>query len=213
MKRAKLVTLVALAALALASCDAMLEAMFPEFGSDDKGNFGQKTIRITVIITDDVGGSGDYRPTGPDTAAPVRVIAVQWSFDQFGLPTILKNGEGDLDQGIQAVIWTPQEIPPSSGVDVTLQYDLQVPNGNYGVLVFEDEDDNGVPSDGETTAIAQWFPPPSFMYGPEEFDFFFMEQEDPAFTTMIAHDIFLLHHGWGEHCAGSVVCGNFGSLF
>ena len=216
MKRVKLAILVALAAFALASCDYMLEVLFPEFSSDDPGNFGQKTIQITVHVGN--GGTG-YRVGSDATVAPIRVVAVQWSFDQSGMPTILKDGEGDLDQVIQHAVVAPDEIQTgSSSASAPVTFNLKVSNGNYAVLIFEDEDRNLVPSAGEATAVAQWEPPPSFMYGPEEFDFFFMEQLNPDFNTMKALDVHLVHYGHPvfnltDVCIGAVECGNFSDLF
>ena len=216
MKRVKLAILVALAAFALASCDYMLEVLFPEFSSDDQGNFGQKTIQITVHVGN--GGTG-YRVGSDATVAPIRVVAVQWSFDQFGMPTIVKDEEGDLDQVIQHAVVTPDEIQTgSSSASAPVTFNLKVSNGNYAVLIFEDEDLNLVPSAGEATAVAQWEPPTSFMYGPEEFDFFFMEQENPDFNTMQALDVHLVHYGHPvsnltDVCIGAVVCANFSDLF
>ena len=216
MKRVKLAILFALAAFALASCDYMLEVLFPEFSSDDQGNFGQKTIQITVHVGN--GGTG-YRVGSDATVAPIRVVAVQWSFDQFGMPTIVKDEEGDLDQVIQHAVVAPDEIQTgSSSASAPVTFNLKVSNGNYAVLIFEDEDLNLVPSAGEATAVAQWEPPTSFMYGPEEFDFFFMEQENPDFNTMQALDVHLVHYGHPvsnltDVCIGAVVCANFSDLF
>mgnify|MGYP001454902344 CR=1 FL=1 len=120
---------------------------------------------------------------------------------------------------VQHAVVAPDEIQTgSSSASAPVTFNLKVSNGNYAVLIFEDEDLNLVPSAGEATAVAQWEPPTSFMYGPEEFDFFFMEQENPDFNTMQALDVHLVHYGHPvsnltDVCIGAVVCANFSDLF
>jgi len=198
MKRARFAIIVALGVFALASCDVMLETLFPdEFATDEQGGLGRKTIVVTVFI--DQNGAGYYQ-SGAGTVAPIEVIAVQWSFDNItGLPTIVKNAAGNLDTNFQFVV--PHDgtgrIGTGSVYMATSTFTIRVPNGNWGVFVFEDVNLDGMPSAGESTVVASWAMPPTFIYGPEEFDFFFLEGETPPVNSIIADDVYLLHHSNG----------------
>jgi hypothetical protein len=194
MKRAKLAAIVVLGLFALASCDAMLEALFPEFASDADGNFGNKTIEVTVTI--DSFGLG-YRANGNGTASDIRVVAVQWTFNQFGHPVFIRDGNGlDLQNQYVQPDDRAGDIPQNSMPGAQDTFTIQVPDGNWGVIVFEDENGDGFPSTAESARIAYWVPPPEFMHGePEQFDFFFLNGHDKTRTSIVADPPVLLLHG------------------
>ena len=216
MKRVKLAILVALAAFALASCDYMLEVLFPEFSSDDQGNFGQKTIQITVRVGDgDGGGPGGYTLGGAPTGFDIKVIAVEWSFDFTGVPYLVTSG-GDLDPAVHNfVVAAPQKIPAGSGVGQSADFVLQVPDGVWAVVAFEDVNGDGVPNDTESTAIAQWETlPANWPYTVEEFDLYHLESVDPPRTEIQALELHLAHQSYDPPaCVGAVYCDRFEFLY
>ena len=213
MKRAKLATLVALAAFALASCDAMLEALFPEFGSDDQGNFGDREIHVTVFVGD--GGGPGYTRGGHPPNGDIRVIAVKWSFDQFGYPALITDGTGHLDNFIHHfIVGAPEVLVAGSAPGMFQDFTIFVPPDNFAVVVFEDVDDNGVPNGNESAAIALWKDAPPELFG-EEFDVGYQEFLDPEVTTLQAITLVLVHESYNDPnlCLGALSCGDFDTLY
>ena len=213
MKRAKLAILVALAAFALASCDAMLEALFPEYGSDDLGAFGTHEIQITVFIGD---GGGGYTPLGAPTQGPIRVVAVKWGYDFNGFPKLILDGSGRLDPLVHDfVISAPETLGAPSTPFASQAFTLGVPSGDFAVIVFEDVDGDGMPNDNETAAIATWAAPPQLFF--EQFDVGYLEMDDPENSpfTVAADPLDLVHESYNDFniCSGAWICGDFDQLY
>lgn len=217
MKRTKFAILVSLAAFALASCDAMLETLFPEFGGygeyDEIDNsYVPYEIKINVTVGD--GGAG-YTPGGETPNGDIRVIAVQYAWDYEGYPTLILDDSGKLDLSYHHHwVHASQKLGAGTSWGVDATFTMSVPEDSYAVIVFEDTNDDGMPGGSESAAIAQWQDAPDDMYA-DVFDVWYQDYIDPNDRVLYAVDLELVDESYDDSdlCVGAYMCGQFEDLY
>lgn len=192
MKRFKLIAILGIAVLALASCDAMLLAFFPEFDKEGNPELYGKTI--TVAVTIPAGYNANAGVTGE-----VRLAVVKWYFDELGLFVI--TDAGGLDFSAYAAHEKADVDAPTgqgnTGAGALAQVSFTIvtpplPPDNYAVILYDDEDMDGRPSLGDTAVFVTRPNPAPWTDAEFEFDLVELTDDQP---TMNANAETFIHSG------------------